>query len=113
MSVSRPGFWARILGCCDGGLTSDTPGPKIQMSGIARRGINQDDINQVIKKLSPETEGLIILLELYKLELAPMTEKFYKLVLKARKKYRSKAKKQIDRSMDRSMSQEDKNSSKE
>jgi hypothetical protein len=100
MSVNtRPGFWARILGCCDGGLTSDTPQPKSQMlGGIARRGINQDELNQVIKKLSPETEGLIILLELYKLELAPMTEKFYKLVLKARKKYRSKAKKQIDKS---------------
>ena len=57
----------------------------------------------MIKKLSPETEGLIILLELYKLELAPMTEKFYQLVLKARKKYRSKVKKQVNRSQDRSI----------
>ena len=29
-------------------------------------------------------------MELYKLELAPMCEKFYRLVVKARKKYRSK-----------------------
>ena len=57
----------------------------------------------MIKKLSPETEGLIILLELYKLELAPMTEKFYQLVLKARKKYRSKVRKQVNRSQDRSI----------
>jgi len=32
-----------------------------------------------------------------------MTEKFFQLVLKARKKYRSKAQKQVDRSMDMSL----------
>ena len=67
-------FWARLLGCCNDEASNGQSGRLLtqEQREIMRKGIKKNNQKSEVKELSVETEGLIILLELYKLEMIPL-----------------------------------------
>ena len=61
----------RILGCCEG-PTNEDPLINVGKKKIARAAL--------VKDISITDEGLIVLLELYKLELIPQVDQLYEVV---------------------------------
>ena len=93
-------FWSRFLGCCNSPTTSGGPGELVSLEEKKRLAAMMKPIvlsnikrpqEEIIKELSKTTEGLIIILELMKLELAPMCLKLYSHMVKARSKIRKQA----------------------
>lgn len=93
-------FWNRFLCCCSSEQAFGDSGKlnTKEERNLLRLGLSRGNDGKDVKELSMTTEGLIILLELYKLEMAPLCAPLFHIVSRARSKYEERRGGSLDNS---------------